>query len=371
MRFLKWFLSFTSRTVNLFFVALLMISLSASYISPEKFWFIPFFGLLLPLLIFIHLLFSIIWILRKRYFAVVSLLAIAVCLPQIMRLFATNLGHNEISSSTKKIKIMSYNVRDFDLYNWSENKNSKQEIFKTLQEKNPDIICFQEFYTDTSKAFNTIKQLQAIGYNYHFFTREVKLRGTDEWGIATFSKFPILEQGNIMKQPFNTGYGKKPFKGIYTYIKIYDTLICFVNVHLQSLYFGKVEYETIADFKETQDLNEHGTKSILAKLKRGFMRRAKQANELSAFLQKQNVPIILCGDFNDLPNSYAMNKISKGLKDAFIDYGFGVGHTYNGNIPFIRIDYMLTTPNFNVQKFEIINNKISDHYPLYGEFSLE
>ena len=218
MRFLKWFLSFTSRTVNLFFVALLMISLSASYISPEKFWFIPFFGLLLPLLIFIHLLFSIIWILRKRYFAVVSLLAIAVCLPQIMRLFATNLGHNEISSSTKKIKIMSYNVRDFDLYNWSENKNSKQEIFKTLQEKNPDIICFQEFYTDTSKAFNTIKQLQAIGYNYHFFTREVKLRGTDEWGIATFSKFPILEQGNIMKQPFNTGYGKKPFKGIYTYI---------------------------------------------------------------------------------------------------------------------------------------------------------
>src|SRR4051812_11265786 len=122
MKYLKWLLSFTSRTANIVFVVLLAISLSASYISPNKIWFLPFWGLLLPLFVFINFIFVIIWILRKRYFAVVSLLAIGVCLPQLFKLGATNIGKAKISDPTAKvIKVMSYNVRDFDLYNWSEN----------------------------------------------------------------------------------------------------------------------------------------------------------------------------------------------------------------------------------------------------------
>lgn len=370
MKYLKWLLSFTSRTVNLIFVVLLLVSLSASYISPAKIWIIPFFGLMLPVFTFINVLFVIAWILRRRYFAVVSLLAISACLPQYFKLFATRIqlsSNNPIA--TQSIKIMSYNVRDFDLYNWSENEHSKEEIFHTLKEKNPDIICFQEFYNDTTKEFNTIEQLKKIGYPYYFFTREVVLRGTDEWGIATFSKFPIVNKGNIMKQPFKTGYGKKPFKGIYTDIKIGDSTICVVNVHLQSLYFGKKEYETIAEFKETQDLDEHGTRSIVTKLKTGFSRRTKQAEELKAFLDKQTKPVLLCGDFNDLPNSYVMNLIAENRKDAFLENRFGIGHTYNGMIPFIRIDYIFASTNFDVQQFQIVDNKISDHYPIYGVFT--
>ena len=83
------------------------------------------------------------------------------------------------------------------------------------------------------------------------------------------------------------------------------------------------------------------------------------------------MPIVLCGDFNDLPNSYVSNKISKNMKDAFLDYSFGIGHTYNGKIPFLRIDYILITPTFNVTKFEVINNKISDHFPVYAELNLD
>lgn len=265
---------------------------------------------------------------------------------------------------------MSYNVRDFDLYNWSENANSKEKIFETIKEKNPDVICFQEFYTDSSEEFNTVKQLQQLGYKHYFFTRELVLRGTNEWGISIFSKLPIKEHGNIIKQHFKTGYGKKPFKGLYADIAIADTVIRFVNVHLQSIYFGEKDYETIAEFRETQNLDEHGAKNIVIKLKKAFERRAQQANELKAFLNEQTKPVILCGDFNDLPNSYVTNKISKNMKDAFIDYSFGIGHTYNGKIPFLRIDYVLASPTFDVYRFEVINNKISDHFPVYGEFVL-
>ncbi len=372
MKFIKWIISFTSRTANIVFVVLLLISLSASYISPDKIWFLPFAGMTLPALVIINLLFSASWILRKRHFAVVSLLAIAACLPQLLKLFATNIGKPKTEQTNSKvIKVMSYNVRDFDLYNWSENINSKDKIFQTIKEKNPDVISFQEFYNDTTKEFSTIKQLQQLGYTHYYFTKELVLRNTDEWGIALFSKLPIKEHGNIMKQPFKTGYGKKPFKGLYADIEIGDTIIRFVNVHLQSIYFGEKDYETIAEFRETQNLDEHGAKNIVIKLKKAFGRRAQQADELKKFLNEQTKPVILCGDFNDLPNSYVANTISKNMNDAFIDYSFGIGHTYNGKIPFLRIDYLLTSPIFTIQKFEIVNNKISDHFPIYGELSLE
>jgi endonuclease/exonuclease/phosphatase family metal-dependent hydrolase len=371
MKFIKWIISFTSRTTNIIFVVLLLISLSASYINPNAIWFMPFAGLFLPVLIVINIFFVIIWFIRKRHFAFVSLLAIAACLPQILRLFATNLSSTtDVKNKTEIIRVLSYNVRDFDLYNWSENENSKEKIFATIKEKNPDVICFQEFYNDTSKRFNTIKQLQDLGYKHYFFTKELVLRNTDEWGISFFSKLPIKEHGNIIKQDFKTGYGKKPFKGLYADITIDNSEIRFVNVHLQSIYFGAQDYETIEEFRSTQNLDETGAKSIVKKLKKAFERRSKQADELKAFLNQQTKPLVVCGDFNDLPNSYVVNAISEDLKDAFLDVGFGIGRTYNGKIPFLRIDYVLTTPNFVVHKFEVVDNKISDHFPVYTELSI-
>jgi endonuclease/exonuclease/phosphatase family metal-dependent hydrolase len=197
------------------------------------------------------------------------------------------------------------------------------------------------------------------------------LRNTDEWGIALFSKYPITEHGEMMKQSFKTGYGKKPFRGMYADIRIGDTTIRFVNVHLQSIYFGTRDYETIEEFRSTQNVSETGIKSIVTKLKKAFERRAEQANQLKQFLNEQDKPVIVCGDFNDLPNSYVVNKVSKNLKDAFLSHGFGIGSTYSGKIPFLRIDYILTSPAFSVQEFKVIKNPISDHYPVYTELTLD
>ncbi|MEN9447847.1 MAG: hypothetical protein RJA25_1137 [Bacteroidota bacterium] len=332
----------------------------------------PFAGLMLSTLVVINFIFVIIWILRKRHFAMVSLFVIIACLPQLFKLFATNIGKPKIDKTAKSIKVLSYNVRDFDLYNWSENIHSKEQIFKTIKEQNADIISFQEFYNDTTKTFSTIKQLQALGYKYYYFTKELVLRNTDEWGIAVFSKYPIKEHGEIIKQTFKTSYGKKPFKGLYADIVIADTIVRVVNVHLQSIYFGIQDYETIEEFKATQNVDEFAAKNIFTKLKKAFERRAEQADKLRAFLDAQTKPIILCGDFNDLPNSYVVNTISKNFKDAHINAGFGIGSTYNGKLPFLRIDYLLTSPSFNIQQFKVLyNNTISDHFPIYMECSLK
>ncbi|MGH2645903.1 MAG: endonuclease/exonuclease/phosphatase family protein, partial [Chitinophagaceae bacterium] len=80
---------------------------------------------------------------------------------------------------------------------------------------------------------------------------------------------------------------------------------------------------------------------------------------------------ILCGDFNDTPNSYAYFKISKNLQDAFLKKGFGLGRTYSTIAPTLRIDYILASPSFSVQSYHCIKKVLSDHYPVISTISFQ
>ena len=82
------------------------------------------------------------------------------------------------------------------------------------------------------------------------------------------------------------------------------------------------------------------------------------------------MPYIIAGDFNDTPTSFAVNSIAKGLKNTFSEKGNGFGITYNGAFPNFQIDYILTTPNFNVKNYQIIKKKLSDHYAVVSDLEL-
>ncbi|QQR98869.1 MAG: endonuclease/exonuclease/phosphatase family protein [Sphingobacteriales bacterium] len=366
MKFIKLFVSFFSRTLNIISVVFLFITLAASYISPAKIAIIPLLGYLFPVAVVLNVLFVFAWILRKRWFFWVSTLSLLLSYTQINNLITIS----KETSNNNGLKVMSYNVKNFDLYNWSENLVAQEKIFETIESENPDVICFQEFYSDTTLKFNTIKKLKQLGYTYYFFSKELVLRNTEEWGIATFSKFPIIDTQKILKQEHKSFYGKYPYKGICTTINYNKKHIQIINVHLQSVHFGKEDYKTITDIKEIEQVDESGAISLMNKLKKAFKRRATQADALKQILNTQQQEYILCGDFNDLPNSYTYNTISEDLEDVFTENGFGVGSTYSGNIPFLRIDYFLHTQGVNASDFNIIKNNISDHYPIVARFQL-
>jgi len=82
-------------------------------------------------------------------------------------------------------------------------------------------------------------------------------------------------------------------------------------------------------------------------------------------------PYIISGDFNDTPTSYAVNKMSEGLKNAFCEKGSGFGRTYNGDFPNYQIDYIMASPAFNVLSYQIIEKKLSDHYPVRSDLVLK
>jgi endonuclease/exonuclease/phosphatase (EEP) superfamily protein YafD len=77
--------------------------------------------------------------------------------------------------------------------------------------------------------------------------------------------------------------------------------------------------------------------------------------------------VIVCGDFNDVPNSYAYCTIGKGLQNAFTQKGSGLGRTFSGIAPTLRIDNIFADKRFTINQFVRDSKKISDHFPIVAD----
>ena len=345
--------------VNYLVVVSLLISVSAKYISPQLFWLIAFFGLAFPYLVLLNLLFVIYWISQFRREALFSLLVILFCFFTVRKYVQVTFSN---TGSNNDIKVTSYNSMLFDLYNWSKNAKSRQHIISSLQEINPDVLCLQEFYNSSSmKEYYNIDTVTAalnIKYNHVEYTSIAK--GHNHFGIATFSKYPIINKGKIV---FNT---RSNNICIYTDVLIEKDTVRIYNMHLQSISFSKKDYTFIGDLQDEDDAKDEleNSKSILRRLKRAFVKRAEQAEKISTSIKSCPYPVILCGDFNDTPASYSYNLISEDLKDAFVEKGSGFGRTYAGKFPQFRIDYILHGKDFKCTQFTRSEETFTDHFPI-------
>jgi endonuclease/exonuclease/phosphatase family metal-dependent hydrolase len=346
--------------LNYFSVISLLLSFTAKYISPETFWPLAFLGISYPVLLLVNVFFIVLWAIQMRWWALFSGIAIIITLPNLLSIVHINLSKK--IATNKDIKVMDYNCMLFDLYNWSHNKQSRKIIFEMLQSESPDILCLQEFYTsEQPKDFHNADTLVSFLKTKNIHTEyTTTLRTFDHWGVATLTKYPIVRKGKIV---FNT---KSNNICIYTDILINKDTVRIYNVHLASISFGKKEYKFIDDLnnKKYNDSDLVESKNIIRRLKNGFLKRAEETELIAAHMKTCRYKIILCGDLNDTPSSFAYHVLSENLLDAFKESGNGIGKTYNGNLPFLRIDYILHSKDFDCSNYKRIPESLTDHYPV-------
>ncbi|MFM7216862.1 MAG: endonuclease/exonuclease/phosphatase family protein, partial [Bacteroidota bacterium] len=243
------------------------------------------------------------------------------------------------------------------------NKETRERIFRFLSEESPDIICFQEFYTSENPKHpmpNRDTLLRVLGAPFSHLRYSITLRETDHWGIATYSKFPIVHKGQVrFDGPTNNVC-------LYSDISVGEDTIRVYNVHLESIRFRKEDYRFIENLgnDEVEQDELAGGLNILRRLKRAFVKRARQVDKIESEVTKSPYPVLLCGDFNDTPTSYAVKQLSTELKDAFRESGRGFGKTYSGPFPSFRIDYIFHDKRIRSFDYQTHHGNLSDHFPI-------
>jgi endonuclease/exonuclease/phosphatase family metal-dependent hydrolase len=345
--------------VNIFFATSLLISYLAVHINPEDFAFPAFFGLAYPYLLLINIVIAVIWAVNLKYEALISVVVIAIGITHFSNYirFTRPKGKN-----TGSFQVMSYNTRLFNYFENNKGTGSEKKILELIKSKHPDIICLQEVFINGNVIKKDSDIRNALGGKYYSHTKLIG-RGKDKYyGIATYSRYPIIKKGEIV-HPGSSSLS------IYTDLLLGSDTFRIFNSHLQSFRLKSTErsfIEELVDPDDKQSITE--IKSLSKSLKAGFVRRALQAQVVKDYINLSPYPVIVAGDFNDTPVSYAYRKIRKGLNDSFLKSGYGAGFTYNGNYPPNRIDYILYDNNLESTSFEIIKARYSDHYPIVAWF---
>jgi endonuclease/exonuclease/phosphatase family metal-dependent hydrolase len=325
------------------------------YFSPIFFWWFALFGLLFPITLSVNLGFILLWLFVRKQNALYSAIAILMGFSYLTDFFAFNPFPEEAPKGS--IKVMSYNVRLFDLYNWKGNKETKEKIFEFLERENPDIICFQEFYENKGNyKFKTTSVLvEILDANNHYEKYTHKMTGDQYFGVATYTIYPIIHTGYV---PFEN---EETNSCIFTDLKIGDDTLRVYNTHMGSLRLNAADYQYLGDENTKFKANRAGSEKIIERLRTAYKKRISQAERILNHSLHSPHKVIICGDFNDIPISYTYHQFEKLYLDAFVESGFGIGKTYIGKIPSYRIDYIWHVEEIKSYQFKVHEEELSDH----------
>lgn len=342
----------------------LLLSMLAPYVSPASINMLAIFGLTFPYLVIVNVLFVLFWLNFKKAFSLISFSLLLV----IVGINISKRHNNEstIQDETTCFSLMSYNVRLFDLYNWTKNKQSRDSIFTFIRKEKPDIICFQEYFNSSNKNYfpihDSLIKNQSFKYYHIYYTNQIK---GNKFGIATYSNYPIINKQNHTFENTNNLY-------ISSDILINKDTVRVLNCHLESIRLQQADYNLMDSLRSVAEARRRaGLKGIVKRIQHAFIIRATQAEHIQDFISQSPYPVICSGDFNDTPNSYSYKTIASELTDAYHSTNSFHGGTYNRFFPAFRIDFLLFNDDIYCESFKTFDVDLSDHKPIKGSFHIE
>jgi len=322
-----------------------------------------------PVVVIIHLFSIPAWFVVERKRAFVPVLMLLGAGLFLSRTYAFNKFTGEDEEKTEarsKFSVMNYNTHYFQRDREAWREEVKKEIAKMkawIVGKDADVLCMPEFLNDDDSkgVLDTRNYFRSKGYKYKAMFPPKKSKRKGYWGLAIFSKHPIIASRDTVFEEQNGM--------IQTDIKIGKDTVRVIAVHLYSM---TLRLGTLIDQKEIDGLKREG-RVTFGKMKNGFQERAGECDAIQSWAQQSPYPVIVCGDFNEIPYGYVYGKLRKTLRNSFEEKGEGFGFTYNQLPYFIRIDHQFyDDKRLLLLDFKTFSDvKYSDHYPIMGHYTIK
>ena len=231
----------------------------------------------------------------------------------------------------------------------------EKELLRFVEKhKDIDVLCLQEVYykakkkvTDESRylALNILSEIHKILDNHTLFFSPV-VDGVYGLAILVKSDYQVLDKGtvNIYHNSAYPGIGPAHSRVLqHVTCKFQEELVTIVNVHGLWNGMGK---------GDSPD-------------------RIQQSLNIKKCISGLETPVVLCGDFNLLPSSESFKILEEGMQNCISQYNITSTRTsyYPKEIRFA--DYMLLSKMIKIKTFKVLPDEVSDHTPLYLDFSLD
>jgi endonuclease/exonuclease/phosphatase family metal-dependent hydrolase len=342
----------------------LLLALAAPYVHPSKTVFFAWFGLAYPFLLALNLVSLLYWVFVRRLYA---LLPLAALIPALYFSTAYLQFRTETSATARPergtLRVLSLNAQ---LFGHNQERYDAPAVASVMADKEPDIICMQEFLNRGKGDTATLSMFYLrTAMPYGYFERLNDGRKYGDYGMVILSRRKQIRRGSI-RLASNTGN-----MCIWAdLVQGKDTLRVY-NVHLQSIRFGREDYRFINEKSKDNEQRVQGSVNILRRLNRAWRLRAAQSDSLRTHMENCPYPMLVCGDFNDVPMSYTYRRISSGLKDAFREAGSGLERTYQGPFPSFRIDHMLHSGSYQTVDYKSYPDVPGDHKLIQCDVKLQ
>ena len=305
----------------------------------------------LPLLIIANLLLIIYWLVRRRWiFLAIPVITVACCIPYIGTLYQPGFLHSHEDASKNGLKIATYNVA---MFNRETSGFMAQDILAEMRRENVDVLCLQEYNDISGDKKNSDSYKDYFPY-----------MATGREDMVIYSRYPITQSKKLLFEDTNNS-------AMWADIDVKGIEFRVFNVHLETTGINRTLHKAGKMMAQNQDIsNSRILNAIYGNYMMGMYFRSGQAIQIANEKANSKFPVILCGDFNDVPYSFVYNTMLGNMVDGFKECGHGCMYTYRGGKKAVRIDYIFHDQDIKGVDYYRTDLSYSDHYPVFMKVAL-
>lgn len=356
----------TGKIASLVLYALTLAAAYGGHVNPDYMTIPAILTLALQYLAIATFVVAVIWLISKRFIiGGLGILTLVIGWGNISSAVPISFPKSAPEGATT-FTLLTFNSLHLDDIQHPDADGNRASRF--LMNCGADIICLQELedWNDSEEIHNFPAAVRDSLFAVYPYRATGDFRNSD---LKVLSKYPVKLVPGVAEL---TEYSRNRFS--YFRVDIKGKRVGIINMHLTSYSLSDEERKVITDIHGARTAKKsirEFKSTIFSKLQHSFQGRADNVDDMVALTENMRGPIIICGDFNDVPASWAYRKMLKaGFKDAYTATNFGPTITFNQHLFLFHLDQIFYRGDIEPLWVKREKIKTSDHYPLMAEFAL-